>query len=159
MKANSNWKKCLILLGGGILLISWISQNILHYQWQTRLTEIQSATLKYAIYLSNTYVMNNIEEIDEKKSPSPIEWNVLNFRLGLQTISEALPSHERSSWKGKINNTQKEGLNDIGVKLMKKFSEEQERIKKWEQRFRLVFIGTYLLGTFSLLIGQFLKDG
>ena len=146
------------LVGGLILLVSWLSQSMLYDYWDQRQSSLDRAESIYIACLSSTFTMNAIQEIAPKGKSSGM-WNNENFRLGLGYMVGGLSEDEKKKWSDSVSETPDEKLNDVGLKLMDVVRAEQTSIERWRSRSRWLFILSYLLGSVVVVIAESLKQG
>lgn len=146
------------LIGGVILLASWVVQSTLYDHWDGRQSSLDRAESIYIACLSSTFTMNAIQEIAPKGKSSGM-WDNENFRLGLGYMVRGLSESEQKKWSDSIDKAPDEKLNDVGSKLMEAVSTEQKSIERWRSRSRWFFILSYVLGSVIVVIAETLKRG
>ena len=146
------------LVGGVILLLSWVVQSTLYDYWDGRQSSLDRAESIYIACLSSTFTMNAIQEVAPKGKSSGM-WNNENFRLGLGYMVRGLGESEQKKWSDSLEEAPDEKLNDVGIKLMEVVTAEQKAIERWRGRSRWLFIGTYVVGSVIVVISETLKRG
>ena len=148
----------LSLVGGLVLLVSWMVQSTLYDYWDKRQSSLDRAESIYIACLSSTFTMNAIQEI-APKGKSPGLWNNENFRLGLGYMVRGLAEREQKKWSDSLADAPDEKLNDVGSQLMKAVTADQKSIEMWRSRSRWLFIVSYVLGSVIVVIAETLKHG
>jgi len=151
---SSTWS----LIGGLILLVSWVVQSTLYDYWDKRQSSLDRAESIYIACLSSTFTMNAIQEI-APKGKSPGIWNNENFRLGLGYMVRGLAEEEQKKWSDSLADAPDEKLNDVGLKLMEAVTTEQKAIERSRSRSRWLFIISYVLGSVMVVIAETVKHG
>jgi hypothetical protein len=146
------------LIGGVILLVSWVVQSTLYDYWDGRQSSLDRAESIYIACLSSTFTMNAIQEIAPKGKSSGM-WNNENFRLGLSYMVRGLAESEQKKWSDSLADAPDEKLNDVGIKLMEAVTAAQKSIERWRGRSRWLFIISYVLGSVIVVIAETLKRG
>jgi len=146
----------LSLIGGLILLISWIVQSTLYDYWDKRQGSLERAESIYIACLSNTFTMDAIQEI-APKGKSPQMWNTENFRLGLSYMVRGLSEEDQKHWSDTVQKAQDNDLNSIGAGLMNVVTNEQKSIERWRSRSRWLFILSYVIGSMIVVVAESLK--
>lgn len=141
------------LLGGLLLLASWITQNTLQNHWAGRSAKLQQAEVIYLTFLSNSFVMNAMTE----KNSSTLYWNAQNFRLGLDYMATALQKTKKDDWREVVSSAKDDDLNIIGLKLMEEVEAEGKRIGTWRAWSWWMFLVAYLAGASSVIVADLLK--
>jgi hypothetical protein len=147
----------LTLIGGLVLLISWVVQSTLYDYWNQRLSSLERAESIYIACLSSTFTMNAIQEIAPKGKGSGL-WNNENFRLGLNYMLKGLSDAGQKRWSNTLN-AQDADLNKVGSGLMEEVSSQQKLIHRWKARSRWLFIMSYVVGSIAVVVAESLKHG
>ncbi len=148
----------LSLIGGLVLLISWIVQSTLYDYWDQRQSSLERAESIYIACLSSTFTMNAIQEI-APKGKSAGQWNNENFRLGLGYMMRGLSKQGQKHWSGALEQARDDDLNNVGSGLMDVVSGEQKSIERWRGRSRWLFILCYVIGSIVVVAAESLKHG
>ncbi len=148
----------LSLMGGLVLLISWVTQSTLYDYWDKRQSSLERAEAIYIACLSSTFTMNAIQEIAPKGIGSG-QWNNENFRLGLRYMVQGFSGEEQKHWSSALDQAKDDDLNNMGTGLMDAVSCQQKSIEKWRSRSRWIFIVSYVIGSILVVIAESLKHG
>jgi hypothetical protein len=143
----------LSLIGGLILLGSWITQSTLYDYWSRRSSQLQQAEVIYLSFLSNSFILNAIEDT----SKSAGYWNTMNFRTGLNYMIQGLPTAQRAKWDEMMTAIEADQLNSFGATLMTEIESQEQFIERWQTQSRWMFIITYVIGAIVLIIAERLK--
>lgn len=146
------------LVGGLILLGSWVVQSTLYDYWDGRQSSLDRAESIYIACLSSTFTMNAIQET-APKGKSAGTWNTENFRLGLGYMVRGLAESEQKKLSDSLDEAPDEKLNEVGLKIMEVVTAEQKAIETWRSRSRWLFIVSYVIGSVIVVIAETVKRG
>jgi hypothetical protein len=111
------------LLGGLVLLFSWLSQTFLFDRWRSRLTQIQEAHTGFITYQSNhgVYVVLSSLVSPEKRN-EVLSLEIRDFRTGLDELRQILSKRQLKALEDKIE------AQEDKIEAQVKISEEIARI-------------------------------
>jgi hypothetical protein len=153
------------VLGGLILLFSWLSQTFLFDRWRSRLAQIQEAHMEFITYQSNHgiyAVLSNVVPPEKREELQSLE--IRDFRTGLNKLLEVLSDRQHEALDDKIEaqveNYAAQNPEEIAqimaesTVIQTEFAEEKQRIKAKKSHAEKLFWVLYILGSVLILLGK-----
>jgi hypothetical protein len=153
------------LLGGLVLLFSWLSQTFLFDRWRSRLTQIQEAHTGFITYQSNHGIYAVLSSlVPPEKRNELLSLEIRDFRTGLDELRQVLSKRQLEALEDNIeaqvgiyaaeNSEEIARIMAESTVIQTEFAKEKQRIEAKKSSAEKLFWVLYILGSVLILFGK-----